>query len=121
MRKATDLATFEVADDPESAPRLIGCAGRIRQTLEALIEAGERGTTSLEMSSWALRLGHFVFVLRRQHGLMISTEREGHDIGEISGFHARYRLLSKVRALDAAEIRERVTARLRLDDVRGAA
>lgn len=111
MSKGTGSATFEVSgDDPEGA-RLIGCAGRFRQALEALIEAGESGITSLEMSSWALRLGHYVFILRRRYGLAIETEHEQHDIGEIAGRHARYRLRSNVRRIEGAEVPARAAMR----------
>ena len=70
---------------------------RFIQTLRALLEAGNRGTTALEMSSWALRLGHYVFILRHKYGLDIETKTEPHD----GGHHARYVLHSQVRLIDA--------------------
>lgn len=62
--------------------------GRFAQTLGALVNAGPRGVTALEMQSWALRLGHYVWVLRHRYGLPIATETEPHD----GGNHARYKL-----------------------------
>ena len=44
------------------------------------------GVTAAEVSSWALRLGAYVFVLRHGYGLSILTVREPHD----GGNHGRY-------------------------------
>jgi len=72
--------------------RPITVSGRqVCRTLRALIEAGAEGITALELSSWAVRLAHYVFLLRH-HGLNIVTEHEPHD----GGFHGRYRLVSRV-------------------------
>lgn len=73
--------------------------GRYAQTLSALIAAGPRGITALEMSSWALRLAHYIHVLRKDYGLDISTEHENHG-GQFPGRHGRYRLHTRVRILD---------------------
>ena len=81
----------------------IGPAGRIAVTgqearaLEALIERGAAGVTSLEVSSWAYRLGAYVFDLRHDYGLAIDTIREEHD----GGWHARYVLRSPVVIAEA--------------------
>lgn len=72
--------------------------GRFSQTFLALHEAGPAGITSLEVSSWALRLAHYIFVLRRRWGLNITTTYEAHDGGE----HARYKLVDHVRILEGA-------------------
>ena len=62
--------------------------GQVARALEALVARGSAGVTALEMSSWALRLAHYVYVLRRKFGLVIEIEREEHD----GGWHGRYRL-----------------------------
>jgi len=59
--------------------------GREAQTIRALAEAGDKGVTALELSSWALRLAAYVNVLRKA-GLDITTVREAHD----GGTHGRY-------------------------------
>ena len=72
--------------------------GKIARTLSALVKAGAKGITALELSNtWALRLGHYVFVLRREHGLNIQTLREDHD----GGWHGRYVLHTPVEILKA--------------------
>ena len=81
----------------------IGPAGRIAVTgqearaLEALIERGAAGVTSLEVASWAYRLGAYIFDLRHDYGLSIDTLREEHD----GGWHARYVLRSPVVIAEA--------------------
>ena len=65
---------------------------RYIQALKALVEAGDRGVTALEISSWALRLSHYIFILRRDYGLDIETRDEPHD----GGTHGRYFLRSTV-------------------------
>ena len=71
-------------------------SGKVAKTLKALVKAGRKGVTALELSNtWALRLGHYVFVLRREHGLAIITRREEHD----GGWHGRYELLDTVEIL----------------------
>jgi hypothetical protein len=67
-------------------------SGQVARALEALIARGSAGVTALEMSSWALRLAHYIHVLRRKFGLAITIEREEHD----SGWHGRYRMRSTV-------------------------
>ena len=60
--------------------------GRNAQTLLWLADKGEGGVTAQEVSSWALRLGAYIFTLRHSNGLNIATIREPHD----GGNHARY-------------------------------
>lgn len=57
-----------------------------RRALAALINAGSQGITALEISSWAYRLGAYVYILRHDYGLAIETLREPHD----GGWHGRY-------------------------------
>ena len=72
------------------------------QALRALVAAGNKGITALEMASWAYRLAHYIHILKKEHGLPISTEHEAHP----GGFHGRYRLLCKVQLLgDSEEVR----------------
>ena len=66
--------------------------GQTAKALEALVERGAAGVTSLEVSSWALRLSAYVHDLRHDYGLTIETVREDHE----GGWHARYRLASPV-------------------------
>ena len=78
--------------------RTLAFEGQEARTLRALIESGERGITSLEISTWALRVSHYVFKLRRA-GLVIETQREPHD-GPVPGKHGRYFLRSRVRIVE---------------------
>lgn len=74
--------------------------GREAQTLRALVAAGARGLTSLEMGSWAIRLASYIHDLRHVYGLPIHTERESHTIAGINGRHGRYRLQVTVRLIE---------------------
>lgn len=63
------------------------------KALAALVAAGPRGVTALEVDSWAYRLGAYVHSLRHDCGLAIETMREPHE----GGWHGRYVLRSPVR------------------------
>lgn len=76
----------------------IAVTGQEARALEALIERGAAGVTSLEVSSWAYRLGAYIFDLRHDYGLSIDTLREEHD----GGWHARYVLRSPVVIAEVA-------------------
>lgn len=78
--------------------RTLTFEGQEARTILALVEAGPRGVTSLEISSWALRLAHYAMKLRRA-GLVIDMVREKHD-GPVRGHHGRYFLRSRVRLID---------------------
>jgi len=72
--------------------------GQEARTLEALHQAGTRGVTALDVSNtWALRLSHYVFKLRKR-GLAIDTERERHH-GPVPGTHGRYVLRSNIQII----------------------
>ena len=71
--------------------------GQESRTLVALVDAGHRGITSLEVSTWALRLAHYIMKLRRR-GLEIDMERERHG-GPVPGEHGRYFLRSGIQIL----------------------
>ena len=66
--------------------------GQVAKALVALVKAGARGVTALEVSSWAYRLGAYVHTLRHECGLAIETIREPHE----NGWHGRYVLHSAV-------------------------
>ena len=103
MKRTKQSLTVIVADNYDILSRerrIIVTGRRYIQALKALVDAGPRGVTALEMSSWALRLGHYIFILRRTHGLLIETLREDHD----GGTHARYRLISDVNIVETDEL-----------------
>lgn len=85
------------ATDFETPVGRITVTGREAQTLTALIEAGSKGITALEMSSWAYRLGAYVHRLRHDYGLDIETVREAHE----GGSHGRYILHTPCRIATA--------------------
>lgn len=66
------------------------------RTLLALSLAGTQGVTALEISSWAFRLGAYVYTLKHQYGLDIQTIREAHP----HGWHGRYILHTPVEVMD---------------------
>ena len=75
---------------------LFNLRGRYSQALQALIEAGDKDVTAAEVSSWALRLSHYVHILRRDHNLDIEMQLERHG-PPYEGQHGRYFLRSNVR------------------------
>ena len=85
-------AILAVADHGDNA-RTLRLVGRYAQTLRALVNAGDKGVTALEVSTWALRLSHYIHTLRHEYGLHIEMQREPHD----GGWHGRYFLRSLVR------------------------
>lgn len=75
--------------------------GRNAQTLLALIKAGDKGITALELSNtWALRLSAYIHCLRHVNGLDIITHKEGHD----GGWHARYVLITPAEIFEITEV-----------------
>lgn len=67
------------------AGRIAISARQPKRALAALINAGSKGVTALELSSSAYRLGAYVHTLRHDYGLTIETLRERHD----GGWHGR--------------------------------
>lgn len=63
-------------------------SGQTARTLAALVAANSKGITALEVSSWAYRLGAYIYILRRKYGLNIVMRKEKH----IGGWHGRYML-----------------------------
>jgi hypothetical protein len=72
--------------------------GQVAKALLAMRDAAASGVTAQEVAGWAYRLGAYVFILRRRHGLAIETVREPHD----GGWHGRYVLHSPVQVLEVA-------------------
>jgi hypothetical protein len=85
---------FKIGD----ADRVIEVQGQEARALNALVAAGTAGITSLEVSTWALRLAHYCFKLKKQ-GLIIECERERHG-GPVPGKHGRYRLHTPVQIVE---------------------
>jgi hypothetical protein len=67
--------------------------GQTARCLVALVGAGDRGVTALEVSTWALRFAAYTYDLRTKHGLNIQTLREEHP----GGWHGRHALRTQVR------------------------
>ena len=80
------------------AGRIAISARQPRRALSALINAGSKGVTALELSSWAYRLGAYVHTLRHDYGLAIETLREPHD----GGWHGRYVLHTPCQIIGGA-------------------
>lgn len=85
-------ARFRVTEGPHT--RDLVFVGQTCRALQSLILAGQKGVTAQELSSWALRLAHYVLELRKV-GLNIEMIREAHA----GGWHGRYVLHSDVRLL----------------------
>ena len=80
------------------AGRIAISARQPRRALTALISAGSKGVTALELSSWAYRLDAYVHTLRHAYGLAIETLREPHD----GGWHGRYVLHTPCQIIGGA-------------------
>ena len=78
--------------------RIFEVEGQEARTLIALHCAGDKGITALEVSTWALRLAHYVMKLKRL-GLSIDMVREKHS-GPAPGWHGRYFLRSGIQFLE---------------------
>lgn len=77
-----------------SAPQTF--VGRFAWTLNELVQAGDKGITTLENP--APRISHYVMILRRS-GVAITTEDEKHS-GPFGGRHGRYRLAVPIAVLE---------------------
>jgi Winged helix domain len=73
--------------------------GQTARALLALVEAGERGVTALECSTWAYRLAADCYDLRRDHGLAIRCDREEHP----GGWHGRHVLETPVEIVSVQD------------------
>jgi hypothetical protein len=83
------------------ADRVCEVEGQEARTLTALHDAGAAGITALEVSTWALRLAHYVMKLKKL-GLSIDMVREKHA-GPVPGWHGRYVLRSPIEVLSTGE------------------
>ena len=75
--------------------KALNVQGRQLQTAQALVEAGPKGINAAEMSTWALRLGHYIFVLRNA-GLEIVTNKVKFE----NGWYGQYVLITKVESIE---------------------
>lgn len=95
--------TIEIDDNHDGKPRLEFLTGQFARAAEALIRNGDRGVTSLEISNWALRLSHYIHVLRNRHNLVIETVMEDH-FEPVEGRHGRYILRTRCRIVEQGRI-----------------
>ncbi|MFT3986310.1 hypothetical protein [Aestuariivirga sp.] len=77
--------------------------GRDAWALLELLRMGERGCTPIDNPG--PRWSHYVFKLKRAHGLDIETIDEKHG-GAFAGTHARYVLRSQVEVLETSDVKE---------------
>jgi hypothetical protein len=67
--------------------------GQTARALHALVAAGPRGVTALDVSgTWAYRFAAYCHKLRTRYGLAIRTDRESHP----GGWHGRHVLETPV-------------------------
>lgn len=84
----------------EKESKIITVKGKLAKTLKALIEAKQKGVTSLELSNtWAFRTSAYIHDLRHDYGLDIEMIREPHQ----DGWHGRYILRTSVEILESGE------------------
>jgi len=87
--------------------RTVTVRGQYARTLRALIESGRKGITALEVSStWAMRLAHYIHILKREYSLPIRMEWEKHDGAAGPGRHGRYFLDAQASIIANSELRE---------------
>lgn len=79
--------------------------GQEARSLAALVAAGPRGITALEVSTWALRLAHYAMKLRRL-GLAIEMVKEPHEGPGGKHWHGRYILKSPVEVVEVSDSRD---------------
>lgn len=102
MSKPTLEVLARVYPYPEvdgGKPWHIEVTGQTARTLLHAVNAGPQGFTALEISTWALRLSHYIFCLRGE-GVTITMEREDHDGPVGDGWHGRYRLKNRVEIIE---------------------
>lgn len=79
--------------------RSVTVKGQTAKALLALVDAGNRGCTALEVASWAFRFAAYTHELRTLHGISIRTDREPHA----GGWHGRHVLESQVTVTAISE------------------
>jgi hypothetical protein len=97
MPKPKPICTAEIIEDNDR--RRFTVIGQEARTLVALVKAGQKGCTALEVSSWALRFAAYTHNLRHGHGLDIITQHEQHD----GGWHGRHILTTPVNIIEASK------------------
>jgi len=80
----------------EDRPQVITVHGQTAKSLLALVEAGDKGVTAQEVSSWALRFAAYCHDLKHKFGLSIRTDREEHE----GGWHGRHVLETDVSIVE---------------------
>lgn len=96
VRNSTFSMRVQILDDNnEVTSSPISVIGREAWCLRKLIDAGEKGVSSLD--NIGPRLAHYVYKLR-SYGFAIETVHEKHG-GDFPGSHARYRNHSKLHIL----------------------
>lgn len=93
--KKRQRLVLSVAVSENGKERFFTVRGQTAKALMALIRAGTKGCTALEVTSWAYRFAAYCHDLIHKHGLVIRTDKETHD----GGWHGRHVLLSNVRIL----------------------
>jgi hypothetical protein len=73
--------------------------GQTAKALLRLSDAGKKGVTAQEVSSWAYRFSAYCFDLRHKHGLTIVTHKEPHE----GGWHGRHELTTPVTLIDVQQ------------------
>lgn len=98
-RGAMSKLTLNFIVEYSTGPEEIILKGRFAQTLDALVKAGEKGITALDIAHWAIRLSHYIYILRKDFYLQIDMVEEPHG-GPFPGRHGRYTLKTKCTPID---------------------
>jgi hypothetical protein len=99
-RLTVTARTWDAGED-----RVFETRGQTAKALLALMAAGPRGCTALEVATWAYRFAAYCHDLRRNHGLAIRCDREDHP----GGWHGRHVLETPVEII-AVEDAEGIAA-----------
>ncbi|SLN18697.1 winged helix domain-containing protein [Oceanibacterium hippocampi] len=87
--------TVTAAVTDHAGSREIAVRGQTAKALLALVESGRKGATAADVAGWAYRFAAYCHDLKRNHGLVIRTDREPHP----GGWHGRHVLESRVAIL----------------------
>ena len=94
-----DFAVTALVHLPEGLTRQITVTGQNARSLLALVAAGPKGCTALEVSTWALRFAAYTHLLIHRFGLNIQTKWEDHP----GGRHGRHVLLDRVTIVSVTD------------------
>lgn len=86
--------------------RTIIVTGQTASALMALVEAGPKGRTALEVSNWAMRFAAYCHNLIHNHSLNIVCAHEAHP----GGWHGRHILLDWVTIVQVVGAPDREAA-----------